>query len=132
MAKKYLVGEEVDGELVADLGPDYTTTRPPPVQGATRPEIPLLDSAVWKYKLGNDGEDDIFGSLTIACDIVFESRNIRSLQGDELQCTALVHCVEAVVPGDVLTIDGRDWPVQGIVRAAKDDNRITQWRTVAL
>ena len=132
MAKQYLIGEEVDGDLVVDLGPDYTTIRPPPITGTTKPEIPLLDSATWKYKTGNNGEDDIYGSVTIACDIIFQSRAIRTIQGDELACEALVTCVEAVVPGDLLTISGRDWPIKGVVKECKDDNRIVQWRVVAL
>ncbi len=97
-----------------------------------KPEHPMLDSAIWKHKTGNDGEDDIYSSSTIAYDIVFQSRVVRTVQGDELSCEALVTCVEAVVPGDVLTISGRDWPVKGTVREGKDDNRIVWWRTVAL
>lgn len=133
MPKKYLVGEEVDGELVADLGPDYTTTRPPPVIGTTRPEIPLVDSITWKQRIGNDGMGNIFSSpIIIAADVVFESKLVRTIKGDELQCSALVNCVEAVLPDDILTIDGQSWPVTGIVKVIKDDNRIIQWRTISI
>ena len=97
-----------------------------------KPWFPMLDSAVLKHKIGNDGEDDIYSSTTIACDIVFQSRNVRSIEGDELSCYALLTCVEAVVPGDVVTISGRDWPVKGTVKVGKDNNRVVQWRTVAL
>lgn len=150
MAKKYIIGKEVNGEVIVDLGPDYPIVPPPPpsqrylvgeeIDGELvvdlsewlRPEIPLLDTASWKYKIGNNGEDDIYSVADIACDIIFQSRTIRTIQGDELSCEALVTCVEAVVPGDLLTISSRDWPVKGLVKEAKDDNRVVQWRQVAL
>lgn len=98
----------------------------------TKPWFPMKDSADWKHKIGNNGDDDIYSTQTISCDIVFQSRTVRTVQGDEISCEALATCVEAVVPGDVLTINGRDWPVKGIVREAKDNNRVVQWRTVGL
>lgn len=97
-----------------------------------KPDTPMLDSAVWKHKIGNNGDDDIYNTATIDCDIIFQSRTIRTIQGDEISCEALVTCVEAVVPGDVLTISGRDWPVKGVVKEAKDDNRVVLWRVVGL
>ena len=92
----------------------------------------MLDSAVVKHLIGNDGEDNIYSSTTIACDIVYQSRVIRTIQGDQIACDALLTCVEALVPGDVVTIEGRDWPIKGVVRAGKDNNRTVQWRTVGL
>lgn len=92
----------------------------------------MLDSAVWKHLLGNNGEDNVYSSVTIACDIVFQSRNIRTIQGDQIACDALLTCVEALVPGDVVTIGNRDWPIKGVVREGKDNNRTVQWRTVGL
>jgi hypothetical protein len=98
----------------------------------TTPWFPMLDSAVWRTKTGNNGEDDIYSSTTIACDIVYQSRVIRTIQGDEIACDALLTCVEALVPGDVVTIGTRDWPIKGTVREGKDNNRVVQWRTVGL
>jgi hypothetical protein len=97
-----------------------------------KPWFPMLDTATWKHKTGNNGEDDIYSSSTIACDIVFQSRNVRTVEGDEIACEALLTCVEVVVPGDVITISGRDLPVKETVREGKDNNRVVQWRTVAL
>lgn len=98
----------------------------------TKPWFPMLDSAVWKRKTGNSGEDDIYSSTTIACDIVFQSQIIRTIRGDEIACDALLTCVEDPIPGDIMTIEGRDWPIKGVIRDAKDNNRVIQWRTVGL
>jgi hypothetical protein len=97
-----------------------------------KPWFPMKDAATWRHKVGNDGEDDIYSDLNIACDIVLQSRNVRTVKGDEIACEALLTCVESVVPGDIVTISGRDWPIKGTVREGKDNNRIVQWRTVAL
>jgi hypothetical protein len=104
-----------------------------------KPWFPMLDTAILKHKTGNNGEDDIYSSSTIACDIVFQSRNVRTIQGDEISCDALLTCVESLGSNDVITISGRansaengDWPIKGLVREGKDGNRVVQWRTVAL
>jgi hypothetical protein len=90
------------------------------------------DSATWKHKTGMDGYGTpTFSSTTIACDIVYASRVVRTVDGDEIQCSALLTCVEALVPGDTVTISGKDWPVLGIVKVAKDNNRVVQWQQVA-
>jgi hypothetical protein len=53
---------------------------------------------------------------------------VRTAQGDELQCQAIVKCEAAVEAGDVLTKDGRDYPVLGLVGVAYDGSM----RSVAL
>lgn len=74
----------------------------------------------WKHKIGNDGEDDVYSTSTISCMWAHGSRTIRTIKGDELQCQAIVKCEAAVEAGDVLTKDGRDWPVLGLVGVAYD------------
>jgi len=81
-----------------------------------------------KHKTGSDGNDDTYTTSTIACLWAHGAKVIRTVQGDELACQAIVKCEAAVVAGDVLTKDGRDYPVLGLVGVAYDGSM----RSVAL
>jgi hypothetical protein len=137
MTKRYVLIDDTDADprdLDFENGPVYIPDAAPIAvpAPASKPWFPMKDAVIWKHKTGNDGEDDIFSTLTIACDIVFQSRVVRTIKGDEIACDALLTCVEALVPGDVVTIEGKDWPIKGIARVGKDINRTVQWRTVGL
>ena len=98
----------------------------------TLPWFPMLDSATGKHITGIDGYGNpTFSTVTISCDIVYASRVVRTIEGDELRCNALLTSIENIVPGDTITINGKDWPILGTVKEGKDNNRIIQWRTVA-
>lgn len=77
-------------------------------------------SATWKHKTGNDGNDDTFTSTAITVLWAYGAKVIRTPQGEELACQAICKCEEAVEADDVLTVDGRDWPVLGLVGASYD------------
>lgn len=77
-------------------------------------------SVTWKHKTGNDGNDDIYTSSTIIVLWAHGARVVRTAQGDELQCQALCRCEAAVVAGDMITKDSRDYPVLGLVSESYD------------
>ena len=85
-------------------------------------------SVTWKHKAGNDGDDDIYTSSTITVLWAFGARVVRTAQGDELHCQAICKCEAAVVAGDVITKDSRDYPVLGLVGESFDGSM----RSVAL
>jgi len=82
----------------------------------------------WKHKTGNDGDDDIFTSSTITVLWAHGARVVRTAQGDELHCQAICKTEAAVVAGDVITVESRDYPVLGLVGVAYDGSM----RSVAL
>ena len=81
-----------------------------------------------KHKTGSDGNDDTYSTSTISCLWAHGAKVVRTAQGDELACQAIVKCEAAVVAGDVLTKDGRDYPVLGLVGVSFDGSM----RSVAL
>lgn len=81
-----------------------------------------------KHKTGSDGNDDTYSTSTISCLWAHGAKVVRTAQGDELQCQAIVKCEAAVEAGDVLTKDGRDYPVLGLVGVSYDGTM----RSVAL
>jgi len=85
-------------------------------------------SVIWKHKTGNDGNDDTYSTSTISCLWAHGAKVVRTQQGDELQCQAICKCEAAVEAGDVITKDGRDWPVLGLVGVSYDGSM----RSVAL
>jgi hypothetical protein len=85
-------------------------------------------SVSWKHKTGNNGEDDTYATSTITVLWAHGAKVVRTTQGDELQCQAIVKCEAAVEAGDVLTKDGRDYPVLGLVGVSFDGSM----RSVAL
>jgi hypothetical protein len=85
-------------------------------------------SVTWKHKTGNDGNDDTYATSTITVLWAHGAKVVRTAQGEELACQAVVKCEAAVEAGDVLTKDGRDWPVLGLVSASYDGSM----RSVAL
>lgn len=85
-------------------------------------------SVTWKHKTGNDGDDDIFSSSTITVLWAHGARVVRTAQGDELHCQAICKCEAAVVAGDTITKDSRDYPVLGLVGESYDNSM----RSVAL
>lgn len=96
-----------------------------------KPWFPFKDTATWKHKTGNNGEDDIYSSTTIDCDIINDFAAVRKIVGDEFNFNAVLHCgpEHAIVIGDVVTVDGRDWPVLQ-VQDEKDNNRNVILKTV--
>lgn len=99
----------------------------------TQPPIPMAQDTSWKKKIGNDGDDDIFAAPeAIKCRLIFKSRNVRTKEGDEIQCKALMACEEAVAQGDVITYQGQDYPVLGTVEEVPDMDGKVWWREVAL
>ena len=85
-------------------------------------------SVTWKHKTGNDGDDDIYTTSTIKVLWAFRTTTVRTIQGDNLKCQAICVCDEKIVSGDVITKDGRDWPVLGPIIASE----ITTGQAVAL
>ena len=85
-------------------------------------------SVTWKHKTGNDGDDDIYTSSTITVLWAHGARVVRTAQGDELHCQAVCKCESAVVAGDMITKDSRDYPVLGLVGESYDGSM----RSVAL
>jgi len=85
-------------------------------------------SVSWKHKTGNDGNDDTYTTSTITVLWAHGAKVIRTVQGDELQCQAICKCEAAVEAGDVITKDGRDYPVLGLVGVSYDGSM----RSVAL
>ena len=85
-------------------------------------------SVTWKHKTGNDGDDDIYTSSTITVLWAHGARVVRTALGDELHCQAICKCEAAVVAGDVITKDSRDYPVLGLVGESFDGSM----RSVAL
>ena len=85
-------------------------------------------SVTWKHKTGNDGNDDTFTSSTITALWAHGAKIVRTQNGDELQCQAICRCEAAVDAGDVLTKDGRDYPVLGLVGVSYDGSM----RSIAL
>lgn len=85
-------------------------------------------SVTWKHKTGNDGDDDIYSSSTITVLWAHGARVVRTAQGDELHCQAICKCEAAVVAGDMITKDSRDYPVLGLVGESYDGSM----RSVAL
>lgn len=77
-------------------------------------------SVTWKHKTGNDGDDDIYTSSTITVLWAHGARVVRTAQGDELHCQAICKCEAAVVAGDTITKDSRDYPVLGLVGESYD------------
>lgn len=85
-------------------------------------------SVSWKHKTGNDGDNDIYTTSTITVLWAMGAKVVRTAQGDELHCQAICKCEAAVVAGDVITFESRDYPVLGLVGAAYDGSM----RSVAL
>jgi hypothetical protein len=85
-------------------------------------------SVSWKHKTGNDGNDDTYTTSTITVLWAHGAKVIRTVQGDELQCQAICKCEAKVAAGDVLTVDGRSYPVLGLVGVSYDGSM----RSVAL
>jgi len=77
-------------------------------------------SVTWKHKTGNDGDDDIYTSSTITVLWAMGARVVRTAWGDELACQAICKCEAAVVAGDVITFESRDYPVLGLVGGSYD------------
>lgn len=99
----------------------------------TQPPIPMAQEALWRHKVGNDGDDDVFAlPQAIKCRLIFKSRNVRTKEGDEIRCIALMACEEAVVQGDVIAYQGRNYPVLGTVEELPDMDGKVWWREVAL
>ena len=85
-------------------------------------------SVTWKHKTGNDGNDDVYTSSSITVLWAHGAKIVRTQNGDELQCQAICRCEAAVDAGDVLTKDGRDYPVLGLVGVSYDGSM----RSIAL
>ncbi len=98
----------------------------------TQPPIPMSQTATWKHKTGSDGYDDTYSSASITCRIEQKTQMIKTLAGDTLESVAMLWCIEDVQPGDVITFQGRDFSVGGIVSQATDLDGTVHWRVVAL
>jgi hypothetical protein len=144
MAKRYLVGEEKDGDLVVDYGPDFSLPIPPlPSPSVKKVWLPMRHPAIFKAVSNMDGwGKPTTANITIPCRFIAESGNKRTRQGDEIQYHARVFLPNTIAPrpGDFICCQdtnltlfyNKDLPILDYVRAKLDNSGCLQWWEVLL
>jgi hypothetical protein len=73
----------------------------------------LTQTAQWKKRTGQNRHAEPIYSDPITIKVRFEGKRriVRDTKGHEILSEAYAFCIEDVQPGDILTCEGREWPV---------------------
>jgi len=97
----------------------------------TQPPIPMEQDATWKQKTTHDGYDQSWSSTAIKCRWVEKRRVVRNSQGANVVSEATMNCIEAVQADEIITFDGKDWPIIAVSKVPDLDG-VVWFREVAL
>ena len=85
----------------------------------------LNQSATWKTVTSvNEYNEPTFTSTTITCRMEYKRQMVRDAQGQEVVSEATLYTTSAVLPGDVITYDSRDWSVLTVASEAQLDGTV--------
>ena len=94
--------------------------------------IPMKQSATWKRTTGyNQYGEPTTSATTISCRWAGKRRMVRDIHGETVVSDATMNCADAIAVGDILTYDGRDWPVINVMETP-DLNGVVHFREVFL
>ena len=78
----------------------------------------------------NSYNEATFSSSTIKGRFEYNSKYVRNATGEEIHSNATLYTESAVANGDVITYDGRDWPVITIIRNFNFDGSIEFYEVI--
>jgi len=85
----------------------------------------LNQSATWKSVASrNEYNEPTFTSTTITCRFEYKRKMLRGPEGEQVMSEAVLYTASAVLPGDVVTYSGRDWPVLSVADEAQLDGTV--------
>lgn len=89
-------------------------------------------AATWMQQTGYDGRDAVYSSLPIKCRWTHKVATVKTIDGDVVECRAIVACMAEVESDDILVYKGKSYPVLGLVSAVPDVNGRIWWRELAM
>lgn len=87
---------------------------------------PMPIIALWKHKVSNDGLKNVYTDVSIQCTFKQHRHWTKNDRGDDVMSTAIVRCVEEIQPGDLITVNGRSWPVLSVDDVSDVNNEVLE------
>jgi hypothetical protein len=91
----------------------------------------MKQDATWKQKGTHNGYGWTWTSTPIKCRFVQKRRMVRNSSGANVISEASLNCIEAIQEDDIITYNGKDWPVIA-VSETPDGEGVVWFREVAL